>query len=113
MSTILEINLKNPKPGHMDKLVSECYNALELITFYTIKGGKESRAWTVKKGTKAARAGGVVHSDFEEKFIKAQIVNWKSLVEAGSWLKARQLGLVKTVGRDYVLQDGDVIEFKI
>lgn len=113
MSTILRINLKNPSPQDLDKLISECYNVLDLLTFYTIKGGKETRAFTVKRGAKVPEAGSVVHSDFQEKFIKAEVVNWQKLVEAGSWLKAREQGLIKAAGKDYVVQDGDVIEFKI
>ncbi len=113
MSTILKINLKNPSSQDLDKLILECYNILDLITFYTIKGGKETRAWTVKRGSKIPEAGSVVHSDFQEKFIKAEVVNWQKLVESSSWLKAREQGLTKTAGKDYVVQDGDVIEFKI
>ena len=97
----------------MDKLILACYNILQLITFYTIKGGAETRAWTIKKGTKAPEAGGIVHSDFREKFIRAEVINWKKLVEAGKWKTAKEKGLIQTVGRDYLIQDGDVIEFKI
>ncbi|RLC34896.1 MAG: redox-regulated ATPase YchF [Candidatus Nealsonbacteria bacterium] len=99
--------------SQLDKLILACYNILDLITFYTITGGKETRAWTLKKGSKAPQAGGKVHSDFEEKFIRAEVIPWKSLIEAGSWPKAREKGWIKTVGKDYVMQDGDVIEFKI
>jgi len=113
MSTTLRINLKNAETEKLDKLILACYNVLDLITFYTIKGGKETRAWTIKKGARAPEAGNIVHSDFEKKFIKAEAVNWQSLVESGSWSKARELGLVKTAGKDYIMQDGDVIEFKV
>ena len=99
--------------SQLDKLILACYNVLELITFYTITGGKEVRAWTVEKGTKAPKAGGKVHSDFEEKFIKAEVINWQKLVTADSWQKAREQGLIQTAGKDYIIQDGDVIEFKI
>jgi len=97
----------------LDKLILACYNVLGLVTFYTITGGKEVRAWTLKKGMKAPQAGGKVHSDFEEKFIKAETVNWQELVGAGSWQKAREKGLIQTAGKDYIIQDGDVIEFKV
>ena len=97
----------------LDKLILACYNVLELITFYTITGGKEVRAWTVKKETKAPQAGGKVHSDFEEKFIKAEVINWHKLLNSGSWQKAREQGLIQTAGKDYIVRDGDVIEFKI
>lgn len=97
----------------LDQLIVSCYNILDLITFYTIKGGKETRAWTLKRGLKAPQAGGVVHSDFEEKFIRAEVINWQKLVQIGSWARAREKGLLQIVGKDYLVQDGDVIEFKI
>ena len=97
----------------LDKLILACYNVLELITFYTITGGKEVRAWTLKKESRAPEAGGRVHSDFEDKFIRAEVINWQKLIEAGSWQKARELGWLQTAGKDYLVQDGDVIEFKI
>jgi GTP-binding protein YchF len=97
----------------LDQLILACYNILDLITFYTITGGKETRAWTLKKGSAAPAAGGVVHSDFEEKFIRAEVINWQKLMEANSWKEARESGLLKTVGKEYIVQDGDVIEFKI
>jgi len=97
----------------LDQLILTCYNTLSLITFFTIAGGKETRAWTIKKGVLAPEAGGKVHSDFEKKFIRAEVVLWQKLIELGSWKKARELGQIKTVGRDYLVQDGDIIEFKI
>ncbi len=97
----------------LDRLIVSCYNVLDLITFYTIAGGKEARAWTIKRGALAPQAGGRVHSDFEEKFIKAEVINWQKLVEAQSWKAARESGLIRTVGRDYPVEDGEVIEFKI
>ena len=99
--------------SQLDKLILACYNVLELITFYTITGGKEVRAWTLKKESRAPEAGGRVHSDFEDKFIRAEVINWQKLIEAGSWPKAREQGLLQTAGKDYLVQDGDVIEFKI
>jgi len=97
----------------LDQLILACYNILDLITFYTIKGGEETRAWTLKKGLKSPEAGGVVHTDFQEKFIKAEVINWQKLAAAGSWKDAREKGLIQLVGKDYIVQDGDVIEFKI
>jgi hypothetical protein len=97
----------------LDQLILKCYNTLSLITFFTIAGGKETRAWTIKKGVLAPEAGGKVHSDFEKKFIRAEVIPWQKLIELGSWKKARELGQIKTVGRDYLVQDGDIIEFKI
>jgi len=106
---ITELGLRS----QLDQLILACYNILDLITFYTVAGGKETRAWTLKKGGKAPTAGGIIHSDFEENFIKAEVIDWKKLAEADSWHKARELGWLKTAGKDYVVQDGDVIEFKI
>jgi hypothetical protein len=96
----------------LSRVILKCYQALDLITFYTIAGGKETKAWTLKKGSNASQAGATVHSDFE-KLIKAEIIDYNKLIEAGSWKQAREKGLLKTVGRDYLVQDGEVIEFKI
>ena len=110
--------------SQLDQLIIACYNILDLITFYTIAGGKEARAWTIKRGAVAPEAGGKVHSDFEEKFIRAEVINWNSLtsiemrpewqkLSGAIWTKTKELGQVKTVGKDYVVEDGDIIEFKI
>ncbi len=98
--------------NQLDKLIKACYQALKLITFYTT-GGPESRAWTTPQESTAPQAGKAIHSDFEEKFIKAEIINWQKLIQAGSWQNARQQGLLRTEGKEYIVQDGDVIEFKI
>ena len=108
-SEIKELELK----PHLDYLIQACYNVLDLITFYTVTGGKETRAWPIKRGSKILTAAGKVHSDFEEKFIKGEVIPWKSIIEVGSWVKAKELGQIKTVGKDYEVEDGDVIEFKI
>ncbi|MDD2696938.1 MAG: YchF family ATPase [Candidatus Pacebacteria bacterium] len=97
----------------LDQLILNCYNILDLITFYTVAGGKETRAWTLKKGLTAPEAGGVVHTDFKEKFIRAEVINWQKLAEASAWKQAQEKGWLKLVGKEYVVQDGDVIEFKI
>ena len=104
-----ELGLKSK----LDQLILASYNILDLITFYTIKGGKETRAWTLKRGETCPQAGGIVHSDFQEKFIKAEVINWQKLVEAGSWSKAREKGWLQTSGKEYIIQEGDVLEFKI
>jgi hypothetical protein len=96
----------------IEQLIKECFKLLDLIVFFTMNE-KEIRAWEIKKGTLAARAGGVIHSDFEEKFIKAEVINWKKLIEAGSWQRAKELGLIKIEGKNYRVQDGDVIYFVI
>jgi len=95
----------------LDKLIKECYKLLGLITFFTT-GADETRAWTLKKGGTAPEAGGVIHSDFEKYFIRAEIVFWKDLVEAGGFVKAKEKGIMRTEGKEYLVKDGDVIEIK-
>jgi len=97
----------------IDQLIQVCYNVLDLITFFTVTGEKETKAWTLKRDLSAIDAAEKVHSDFKERFIRAEIIPWQKLVEAGSWTKAKELGQVKTVGKEYIVQDGDIIEFKI
>ena len=89
-------------------LIKKSYEILDLISFLTT-GEDETRAWTIKKGTKAPEAAGVIHTDFEHKFIRAEVVNWQKLLEAGSWAKAREKGLIRIEGKEYVVQDGDVL----
>lgn len=96
----------------LNKLVLEAYKILGLITFLTT-GVDETRAWTIKKNSTAPVAGTAIHNDFKDKFIRADIIRWDKLLEAGSWSKARELGFLRTEGKDYTVQDGDVIEFKI
>ena len=82
------------------------------MTFFTT-GEDESRAWTIPVGSSAPRAGRAIHSDFEEKFIRAEVIHWQKLLDAGSWATARERGWLRTEGKTYIVQDGDVIEFKI
>jgi len=96
----------------INDLITESYKMLGLITFLTT-GEDETRAWTIKKGWTAPEAGTAIHTDFFDKFIKAEVINWQDLVKAGSYGKAREQGLVRTEGKDYIVKDGDVIEFKI
>ena len=114
---ISELSEKDKKElevqSQLDRLILNCYNILDLITFFTVAGLKECRAWTLKKGLVAPEAGGVVHSDFKEKFIRSDVIPWESLVKSGCWKTAKESGLIKTVGKEYIVQDGDVIEFKI
>jgi len=100
-----------PVDSGLDILIKKAYELLDLITFFTT-GPDETRAWTLKKGKKAPEAGGVIHSDFESHFIKAEVINWKDLLEANGFSKAREKGLIWTEGKEYVVQDGDVIEIK-
>jgi GTP-binding protein YchF len=99
--------------SRINVLIRTCYRILDLITFYTIKGGEETRAWTAKQGTLAPKAGGVVHTDFEEKFIRAEVINYNELIKISSWNEARNKGLIRTEGKNYPVKDGDIIEFKI
>ena len=91
-------------------LIRAGYELLGLISFFTT-GKDETRAWTIKRGSTAPKAGAAVHSDFETKFIRAEVINWQKLLDAGSFAKARELGQIRTEGKEYVVQDGDVIEF--
>jgi hypothetical protein len=94
----------------IDDLIKGGYKLLDLISFFTT-GEKETRAWTVPRGAKAPDAGAAIHGDFRDKFIRAQVISWDKLLEAGSWAAAREKGWVRTEGKDYVVQDGDVMEF--
>lgn len=95
-----------------DDLIKKSYELLGLETFFTT-GEDESRAWTIKKGSTAPVAGTAIHTDFRDKFIRAEVVNWQNLLDSGSYANARAKGLVRTEGKDYIVKDGDVIEFKI
>ncbi len=92
------------------RLAREAYSLLNLMSFLTT-GQKETRAWTVKRGTKAPQAAGVIHTDFEKHFIRAEVVPYSDLVEAGSWASARDQGKLRTEGKEYIFQDGDVTVF--
>ncbi len=91
-------------------LIRAGYELLGLMSFFTT-GKDETRAWTVVRGATAPKAGAAIHSDFETKFIRAEVINWQKLLDAGSWPKARELGQIRTEGKEYVVQDGDVVEF--
>lgn len=95
----------------LDKLIKASYSLLGLISYLTA-GETESRAWTIKKGTKAPGAAGKIHTDFERGFIKAEVVSYQDLMECGSMLAAKEKGLVRQEGKEYVVEDGDVILFK-
>jgi len=99
------------KQSGLDRMILKCYELLNLITFLT-SGEKESRAWTIKKGTKAPQAAGVIHTDFEKAFICAEIIDWKDFVELGE-AKAREAGKLRTEGKNYVMKDGDTCNFKV
>ncbi len=99
------------KESGLDKIVRASYSLLGLMSFLTA-GEKETRAWTIKKGTKAPQAAGKIHSDFERGFIKAEVVNYRDLLDCGSLSAAREKGIVRMEGKDYVMQDGDVVLFR-
>ena len=96
----------------LDNLIKASYDLLNLITFFTT-GEDESRAWTTRRGATAPFAGRSIHTDFQQKFIRAEVVSYEQLMEAGSFAKARERGWVRTEGKEYVVKDGDVIEFLI
>ena len=96
----------------LNKLIAQAYNLLGLITFLTT-GRDETRAWTVKRNTPAPQAAGVIHTDFMKNFIRAEVINWEVLLRAGSETKARELGLIRLEGKNYLVQDGDVCNFLI
>lgn len=96
----------------IDDLIKKGYEMLGLITYFTT-GEKETRAWTIKKGWTAPLAGTAIHGDFKDKFIRAEVVFWSDLIGAGSYGSAREKGLVRTEGKEYVVKDGDVMEFRI
>jgi len=98
------------EPG-LEVLARVGFDTLGLQTYLTA-GPKETRAWTIPQGATAPEAAGVIHTDFEKGFIKAEVVSFDDLVEAGSMLKAREAGRVRMEGKDYVMADGDVVEFR-
>ena len=100
------------KDDGVNDLIKAGYNLLGLITYFTT-GEDETRAWTIKKGWTAPEAGTAIHGDFKEKFVRAEVIEWNKLLEAGSYGNAREKGLIRTEGKDYIVKDGDVIEFKI
>jgi len=100
-----------PEISQLDSLIKKCYQTLGLMTFLTT-GPDETRAWTIKQGTKAPQAGGVIHTDFENNFIKAEVINWQTLLDCNGFASARAKGQIRTEGKDYIVQDGDVIEIK-
>jgi GTP-binding protein YchF len=100
------------KSDGIDDLIRKGYELLNLITYFTT-GEDETRAWTIVRGWNAPMAGTAIHTDFKDKFVRAEVIEWDKLLEAGSYGAAREKGLVRTEGKDYIVKDGDVIEFKI
>ena len=94
----------------LNNLINTSYTLLNLITFLTT-GPEETRAWTIEKGKKAPQAAGLIHTDFEKGFIRAEVINWQKLLESQSWTKAKEKGLIKMEGKDYLIEDGDTVHF--
>lgn len=99
------------KESGLDRVIKKGYELLHLITYFT-SGEKESRAWTITRGTKAPQAAGVIHTDFERAFICAEVINWKNFVELGE-AGAKAAGKMRTEGKEYVVQDGDTCHFRV
>jgi ribosome-binding ATPase len=97
--------------GALPRFLNAAYRLLGLRTFLTT-GEKESRAWTFRAGSKAPQCAGVIHGDFERGFIRAEVIHWDELIELGSWNKAKEAGKLRVEGKDYVVQDGDVLEIR-
>ena len=98
--------------SHLGDLIIQAYALLGLMTYFTT-GEDETRAWTIPSGSTAPQTGAAIHGDFEEKFIRAEVIHWTKLLEAGSWSTARDKGSLRLEGKEYIVQDGDVIVFKI
>lgn len=96
----------------LERLIIKGFDLLNLMTFLTA-GEKETRAWTIAKGTKAPQAAGVIHTDFEKNFIRADAVSFNDFVTSGGWFGSREKGKIRSEGRDYLIQEGDVVEFKV
>lgn len=106
------LNELNIAQTGLERLITKAYNLLGLISFLTA-GKKEIKAWTITNGSKAPQAASVIHTDFEKGFIRAQVIDFQKLIELGSFKSAKEAGLIKTEGKDYIIKDGDVIEFLI
>jgi len=96
----------------LDRLIAKCYELLNLITYFTT-GEKETRAWTIERGTKAPQAAGVIHTDFEKGFIRAEVISYEDFVAGGGEAGARDVGKLRVEGKDYVMNDGDVCHFRV
>ena len=99
------------KTTGLDNLINKGYKLLELNTFFT-SGPEESRAWTIEKNSKAADAAGVIHTDFKKKFIRAETVSYNDFIENGGWLKSKESGKMRLEGKEYVVKDGDILNFR-
>lgn len=98
--------------SHISDLIRQAYRLLGLMTYFTT-GVEETRAWTIPSGSTAPQAGAAIHGDFEEKFIRAEVIHWDTLLAAGAWNTARDQGILRIEGKDYIVEDGDVIVFRV
>ena len=105
-------DLNMPLDGGIDDLIKKSYELLGLMTYFTT-GEDETRGWTIKINSKAPEAGAAIHTDFKDKFIRAEVIHYDDLLKASSYAKARETGLVRTEGKEYIVKNGDVIVFKI
>ncbi|MFN4213113.1 MAG: redox-regulated ATPase YchF [Microgenomates group bacterium] len=96
-----------------ERIILEAYKSLDLVTFYTIAKRRQARAWSLKKNSTALEAAGKIHTDFSKYFVKVEAIAAEQLIKIGSWSKAKELGKIGLHGRDYIVEDGDVLEFKI
>lgn len=99
------------KESGLDQLIKKTYSLLGLATYFTV-GSDEVRAWTFKKGMKAPECAGIIHTDFERGFIRAEVMSYNDLIDCGSELKVRESGKMRLEGKDYVMQDGDICHFR-
>ena len=106
-----EKETKDSYSSEIDKLIKQAYDLLGLVTFFTV-GPEEARAWKVEGESLAPDAAAKIHTDFKKHFIKADVINWESLLEVGGFAEAKRKGLIKTEGKNYIIKDGDVIEIK-
>ena len=95
----------------LDRLITACYSLLGLMSYLTA-GKDEVRAWTIEKGTRAPQAAGKIHTDFERGFIRAEVIGFDELMECGSMVAAKEKGLVRSEGKEYIMQDGDIVLFR-
>ncbi|MBM6941173.1 DUF933 domain-containing protein, partial [Limosilactobacillus coleohominis] len=105
------LEMEGVKEPGLNRLIRVAYKLLGLETFFTA-GGPETRAWTYRKGTKAPQAAGIIHSDFERGFIRAEVMSFDDLDKLGSAAKVKEAGKLRLEGKDYVMQDGDIVEFR-
>ncbi|MCX6746326.1 MAG: redox-regulated ATPase YchF [Candidatus Parcubacteria bacterium] len=104
------LNNLNLKQTGLDKMIIASYNLLSLISMLTT-GPKETRSWTITRGTKAPQAAGKIHTDFEKGFVRVEVINWQVLLNVGGWVKAKEKGLIRMEGKEYEMKDGDTVIF--